>query len=559
MKEEKRWVYWTDRIAEEVRKRVEKEPILKKIVKKKGYIVYDEKTPSGRIHVGAARGWVIHDIIAKTMRDHGMKARFILSSDDMDPLDAIPAHLKQEKFKKFLGMPLRNVPSPEKGYDNFADYFFFECVEKFEEFGIEAEIERTGDRYEKGDFNKAIRIVLDNAEKIKQIYQRIYGTAPERLPFCPICENCGKIGTTVANEWDSDNGIVKYVCKPDFVSWAEGCGYEGETSPFNGRGKMPWKVEWAAKWPTVGVVYETAGKDHFTKGGSRTVSVAISCEIFKFPPPYPSTCEDIGRGYEFFLVGGKKMSTSKGLGVSFVEVFEMLPPELLRFLMVKTRPEATIDFTPEGNTIPLLFNEFDKIERVYFGLERVSERERINAKRIYELSVIGEVPERKPFRVPFDFASMLVQALPTEKRLERSIQILRRTGHLERELTDFEKVELEKRLNYAEKWVKEFAPENMRITLLKELPKKIVDKLSEEQRTALKHLGRFLRVRRKDAEIWSEIRNVAEKVGIKPAKVFEAAYLVLLGRTHGPRLVPFIQSLDRSFIVKRFMFEDAET
>jgi len=556
MKKQK-WVYWTDRIAEEVRKKVDREPILKKIVKKKGYIVYDEKTASGKIHVGAARGWIIHDIIAKTMRDRGMKARFILSSDNMDPLDTVPAYLNQEKFKKFLGFPLRDIPSPEKGYDNYADYFFSQCTEKFEDFGIEAEIEITGDRYDKGDFNKAIRIVLDNADKIKEIYRRIYGqtAAMDKLPFCPICEKCGKIGTTLAYEWNPDNGIVKYVCEPSMVDWAQGCGYRGEVSPFNGNGKMPWKVEWAAKWPTVGVVCETAGKDHFTEGGSRTISVAISCEVFKFPPPYPSTCKKIGKGYEFFLVGGEKMSTSKGVGVSFVEVSDLVPPKILRFLMVKARPERTIEFTPEGNTIPLLFDEFDRIEGIYFGLEKVDEREKTNAKRVYELSVLGGVPKQNPFRISFDFASMLAQALPRKNRLKGSIQILRRTGHLDRKLTNFEKKELKKRLDYAESWARELAPENMRVILLKELPDEIVKKISDGQSSALKKLSEFLKKDRKDSEIWDKIREVAGKVGIKPAKVFEAAYLVLLGRPHGPRLIPFIQSLDKKFVVKRFKME----
>jgi len=551
-----KWIYWTDKVAEEVRKRVEKNPILQKIVKKKGYIVYDEKTPSGRIHIGAARGWIIHDCIAKSMRDKGMKAKFILSSDDMDPFDSIPPNLNKEKYKKYLGMPLRHVPSPERGYDNYADYFFFECVEKFEDFGIEAEIERTGDRYERGDFNKAIRTVLDNAEKIKEIYRRIYGRtiATEKLPFCPICENCGKIGTTLAYEWDPDNGIVKYVCKPNLVPWAEGCGYEGEISPFNGNGKMPWKVEWAAKWPTIGVVCETAGKDHFTKGGARTVAVAISCEIFKYPPPYPSTCNDIGKGYEFFLVGGKKMSTSKGLGASFIEVFNMLPPELLRFLMIKTRPETAIDFSPDKN-IPFLFREFDKYERIYFGLEKVDERDKVNASRVYELSVIGKIPKEKPFRISFDFAAMLVQVLPREKRLEKVIEILNRTGHLKKELSDFEVKKLEETLRYAEKWVREFAPDRYKIKVVEELNEDVLRKLSEKQKKALRQLGEFLKIDRKDDEIWDEVRRVAERVGLKPQKVFEAAYLVLLGKPYGPRLIPFIQSLKKDFIAKRFKLE----
>jgi lysyl-tRNA synthetase class 1 len=164
---DKKPIYWTDKVAQEVKKRVENNPILKKVVKKKGYIVYDEKTPSGKIHIGSSRGWVLHDIIAKTMRDHGMKGHFILSSDDIDPFDGIPSGFDKEKWKKFMGIPLMNVPSPVKGYKSFAEYYFIQCVEKFEIFGIEAEIESTGQRYINGDFNEAIRIILNNADKIK--------------------------------------------------------------------------------------------------------------------------------------------------------------------------------------------------------------------------------------------------------------------------------------------------------------------------------------------------------------------------------------------------------
>ena len=45
--QKKEWVYWTDRVAEDVKKRVAASAKLKNIVKERGYIVYDEKTPSG--------------------------------------------------------------------------------------------------------------------------------------------------------------------------------------------------------------------------------------------------------------------------------------------------------------------------------------------------------------------------------------------------------------------------------------------------------------------------------------------------------------------------------
>jgi len=45
-------MHWADKAALQVKGRVEKDDLLKKIVEEKGYIIYDEKTPSGIIHVG---------------------------------------------------------------------------------------------------------------------------------------------------------------------------------------------------------------------------------------------------------------------------------------------------------------------------------------------------------------------------------------------------------------------------------------------------------------------------------------------------------------------------
>jgi lysyl-tRNA synthetase class 1 len=556
-KQKTEWVYWTDKVAEDVRRRVAESDKLKRIVKERSHIVYDEKTPSGPIHVGAARGWLIHDIIAKTMRMRGMKARFILSSDDIDPMDGLPKSLDPAKWKKFMGVPLRNIPSPEPGYESYADFFFTECTNRFEEFGIEAELESTGQRYIDGDFNPAIKTLLDNAEKIQKIYERLYGKtiASEKLPFQPICEKCGKIGTTFVYEWDSDREVVKYECRVNMVEWAEGCGYKGEVSPYNGNGKLPWKIEWAAKWPTVGVVAELAGKDHFTRGGSRSVAVAIAVEVLDYPPPWPSSPKrvgkdyDIGKGYEFFLVGGRKMSSSKGIGASFVAVGDMLPAEMLRFLMIKSRPETTIEFTPQGNTIPFLFRDFDRIEKIYFGEEETSDRERNNAKRIYELTV-RKIPAKKPYRIPFDFAAMLVQALPKENMTNSVAELLKRTGHVKK-MTKEERDILEDTLSYAEKWVGEFAPEEMRLKISDSVPAG-VSKLSATQKGALAELGDFLKQKRTDDELWDKIKSVAETAGIQPKEMFQAAYVALIGREYGPRLVPLIQSLDRDFVAKRF-------
>ncbi len=61
------------------------------------------------------------------------------------------------------------------------------------------------------------------------------------------------------------------------------------------------------------------------------------------------------------------MSTSKGTGATAHAIAELLPPELLRFLFLRHRPRKAIEFDPEGDTIPGLFDEFDRIAAAVAG------------------------------------------------------------------------------------------------------------------------------------------------------------------------------------------------
>tara|TARA_Y100000310_G_scaffold345118_1_gene461910 strand:+ start:1011 stop:2681 length:1671 start_codon:yes stop_codon:yes gene_type:complete len=554
MTSEQESLFWADQWARKVIERVESDEDLQKVVKKHGYICMDEKTPSGHIHIGSGRGWIITDTIAKALRNQGVKGRFILGSDDIDPFDKFPSYLKKETYEKYLGMPFRDIPSPEKGYKNYADYYFSECTEKFDEFGIEVELQSTGENYDKGLFNDTIKIALDNTKEIQDIYRRVSGedsAGTKKLPFNPICEKCGKIGTTEAYEWDSEREVVKYRCRKDLVKWAEGCGYEGERSPYNGGGKFPWKVEWAAKWPSIGVTYETAGKDHFTYGGSRTMAVAIAKDIFKYRPPLPSDWDETGKGYEFFTVGGRKMSTSKGSGVGFATISEHVPPRLLRYLLIRTRPRAVLDFDPyDSNKLLLLYDNYDATERVYFEKdEKENKREVEHEKRLYELAYVGKIPKKLPLQVNLGHASMIVQS--TNFDIDHSLEILKKTGHVKKTASKEDLDYVKNRLKRAGQWIKEFAPEQYKFIVQEKLPAEVKE-LSKEERSALKKLADIIGTGKwKEKDLESAIYNFA-KEELTPKQVFRSAYLALLGKERGPRLAQFVLSLDRKFVLERF-------
>jgi lysyl-tRNA synthetase class 1 len=537
-------LFWADQIAKNVKSRVDESNVLKKIVKERGYIVYDEKTPSGKIHIGSGRGWIIHDVIAKAMRDAGLKAKFILSSDDIDPYDK-PNRDLPKKFDKYLGMPFMDIPSPVKGYESFAEYYFKECTDKFDEYGIVAKLESTGKRYRDGDFDTSIKKILDNNDKVQDIYKRFYGKPLGRLPFNPQCEKCGKIGTTNAYEWDPEREVVKYRCEPNLVKWARGCGYEGEMSPYKGGGKLPWKAEWAAKWPTVGVVCELAGKDHFTRGGSRSISVAISDEVLDFPPPYPSTRKDTGKGYEFFTVGGKKMSTSKGMGVGFSEMTKYLPADMLRYLLVRTRPHARVDFDPfDENDIVLLYDRYDRTQRVYYGKEKTDHRDFEQEKRIYEFSVVGNISKRMPPQISLAYASSIVQIAP---EMNDSLKILQRTGHITGKPTKEEIAYLEKRLGFAKQWVHNLAPEKYRFELQEEPGAQV----PKGMRDAIRQVAGKMKARdMKEEELVDLFFNTCKESGVKPKEFFRTMYRILIGKDYGPRLAPFVLTIGRRKVAR---------
>ena len=64
------------------------------------------------------------------------------------------------------------------------------------------------------------------------------------------------------------------------------------------------------------------------------------------------------------------MSTSKGLGASAAQIAEVIPPEQLRLLFLRPRPNTAIEFDPDGtDAIPRLFDESDRLAAATAGRE----------------------------------------------------------------------------------------------------------------------------------------------------------------------------------------------
>jgi len=498
-------------------------------------IVNDSKTPSGRVHVGALRGVLIHDAIFKTLREKGVDARYLYGVDDFDPVDEIPKG-EDEHFGKYIGWPLCNTPAPCGGVGDMAEHYMREFWQVFAELGVKVETYRMRDVYRRGDFNEPIDKILRSADQVRRVYKEVSGAErPDHwFPYQVICEQCGCIGTTEVHDYNGE--LVSYRCLPTRcvntkLGLGRGCGHEGKVSPFDGRGKLPWKLEWVAKWVKFPVTIEGAGKDHSTRGGSRDVSEACLRAIYGTEPP-------LRVPYEFFLVGGAKMSSSKGVGASARDMANLLPPELLRFLMIRTKPNSPVNFDVHEEGIVKLFNEFDRFQsRAVAGTATPDEA------RVYQLSEL--TPEGPYQAANFQLVAALVQ-LP---HLDAVREIEKRAG---RPLTAVERRHLDARITAARVWVESYAGEEEKTRLQDTLPARAAE-LTQVQRAFLHQLADALPgTPWQDDALQSKVFEVARLTPIEQPLAFKAIYRVLLDKEAGPKAGNLLAFLDADFVIKRF-------
>jgi lysyl-tRNA synthetase class 1 len=510
--------------------------------------INDSKTPSGRAHIGALRGPLIHDAIFRTLQSKGVPVRYLFGVDDYDPVDEIP-YGQVELFEKYLGVPLCNVPPPPgSSATDMAEHFISEFFGVFADLGIRPEFYRMRDIYRSGKFNDAIDQILRRAADVRRIYKEVSGSerAENWYPFQVICPNCGRIATTEVTAYDGSE--VTYICHrksrvmyhpvlpngelSDQKAPIPGCGHEGKMSPLNGNGKLPWKLEWCAKWKTFPITIEGAGRDHMTPpGGSWYVSVACMRAIFNQEPP-------LGFRYEFFLVGGAKMSSSKGIGVTSRDMANFLPPEVLRFLMIRTQPKQPVNFEASEVHVLKAFNEFDRAKNRYFNDPAIKPDD----KRVYELCQVA--PEGDYWTPDFQLVTALIQ-MP---HLNAVRELEKRKGSA---FTPLERKHLDLRIRAAKYWLEHYATEEEKTHLQETLPAR-AEELSAAQGGFLHILAEQLRgATWQDEALQIAVFNAARLTPIDQSSAFKAIYRVLLDRESGPKAGNLISFLDREFVVQR--------
>lgn len=515
-------MHWVDVVAEELLKKGKKHKIA------------SGTSISGSIHIGNAGDVIIAHAIARAITEKGGSANCIWIMDDVDALRSIPQPIPKE-FDKYLGIPVSSLPCPFNCCSSFVKHFTKPFIKALAELGIKPEIYSDLELYKKGIYLPYTKIAIEKSKELIKILKEVSGAQKplDWLPFEPICEKCGKIATTHAYQFDGENILYKCVGGIAGRKKIIGCNYEGASSLRNG--KLPWRIEWAARWKFLNITCEPLGKEHSAAGGSYDTAKLIAKEIYCYEPPYPVF-------YEHIMVDGKKMSKSLGNIITTEQMLECVEPQVIKHLFFRTKPTKHKDIDMNYSLLRLA-EDYERTERIYYGIEKYAlEKEISDIKRSYELAQLGK-PAEKFCQLEYSHLVILVQLA---KDFPSLLAILNRLGI--KPDREFERM-LEDKYKRAINWLGKYAPEQFKFEVKETLP--LVD-LSRSQKEFLRKFAEELKiVEFTPIQIHNKTHELSKELGIEPKRSFEALYKILLNREEGPRLGYLLASLGREFVLQR--------
>jgi len=507
-------MFWADQIA-------------RKVVAERGdkekYVVAAGITPSGTVHIGNFREMITVDLVARALASMGKKVRFIYSWDDYDRLRKVPANVpKKEELEKFMGYPVVDAPDTFGCHANYAEHMEREVSDALPTVGINPEFIFQSKMYRKCAYAEEIRTCMLARDKIRPIlnkFRKGEDPLPESwYPMHVFCEKCKKDDGHVT-KYDGEY-TIEYECA---------CGNKGKLDfRKDGRVKLPWRVDWPMRWHFEKVDFEPGGKDHSAPGGSRDTAALIVSAVYGNKPP-------VYQMYDFVIPKtGGKMSKSLGNVIKLTDILKIYLPEMVRFFFAGTKPIKEFSI-PMDEEIFKVYEDFYETERIFYGKET---GRAAHWKRVYEMSCIGAPAKELPAQPSFRQCIELINAYGNPKRAVASLGKLS-AADKKRHLAVLE---------CAKNWTETYAPETFRAVVNDKVPDGLV--LSEAQRKALHELGNQIELAHSEQNLKAAFEELPKKFGLSTGDFFKAAYLVLIGKERGPRLIPFIESIGAEKVAK---------
>jgi lysyl-tRNA synthetase class 1 len=528
-------------------------------------------SPSGPIHLGNLREFLMPHFVADELRRRRVPVRHLHVWDDYDRFRRVPAGV-DPAWADQVGRPYTAVPDPWGCHATWSDHFKEPIVTALHELGVDMEEISQTERYRSGVYREEVlRAVRHRAEidavlarhrtKAVQVSEARDATGDHDaqeaealadsvandddgeqttggvgyFPFKPYCRDCGRDTTTVT-AYDDDTTDLAYTCSV--------CDYHGTTNlATQDEGKLVWKADWPMRWAFEHVDFEPAGMDHATPGSSFTVGHELVESVWDYPRP-----AWFGYGFVGFA-GVQKMSSSAGGAPTAQDALRVLEPGILRWLYVRRQPKQTfdIDFGPE---VVRLYDEWDALSRKAADPHR-HDVQTLAYERAAATQTAGRLPSPEVV-VPFRMLSSVADV--TAGSAEQISRIVGTMGHPHDSVD-----QLEPRLSRAMAWTAEFVPEADRTTVRETPDAPAIEALSGPEREWVALLLQGLQGLQGELELDQVTKLVygvpklarglpldappTDEVKADQKEFFRLLYHLLVDADRGPRLPTLIVAL----------------
>lgn len=472
----------------------------------KGYVLFETGYgPSGLPHIGTfcevARTVMVQNAF-RLISD--IPTKLFVVSDDMDGLRKVPDNLpNQELIRDNLGKPLTSVPDPFGTHESYGHNMNARLTSFLDHFGFEYEFKSATILYKTGVLDEYLLKALKKYDAIMDLMLPTLGEERQATysPFLPICPRTGQVLYVPIVRRDEIAGTITYLDNNQEVT----------TPVTGGHCKLQWKPDFGVRWAALDVDFEMYGKDHL----ANSVLYGGICTIVGGNPPR-QLC------YEMFLDHeGKKISKSKGNGISIDEWLKYAPTESLSFYMYQSpRKAKRLHF----DVIPKSVDEYLTFLQKFFNEEKAAQL----SNPVWHIHN-GNPPKLELFGVSF---ALLINLACACNPSDKSVLWGFITKHAP-DATPDSAPYLDELVDHVLRYYKDFIQAKKQYRTPTDSDRKILAEIV----TVLTQIDR-----KSDAQ---EIQNAIYLVGKNShypelKDFFQAIYEILLGQSQGPRLGSFI-------------------